>query len=80
MMERIHNTQKRMPVILPREKEGNWIDGSLSPSDASQLLLPFDQEQMESYVVSKAVSNPGADPADPSIISPLQGPGGLTLF
>jgi putative SOS response-associated peptidase YedK len=80
LMEKIHNTQKRMPVILSPDSEKKWISENLSVSDASQLLLPFDQEQMEAYTVSQAVSNPRTDPADPAIIRPFARPGEETLF
>ena len=29
LLAQIHNTKKRMPVILPRENEKRWIDNNL---------------------------------------------------
>ena len=40
-MEKIHNTKKRMPVILTPDHEKEWISGDISLHKARQLLLPF---------------------------------------
>ncbi len=55
LMQSIHN---RMPVILPREAYGEWLD--YSQTDASKvtpLLLPYPAEQMIAYPVSRRVNN-----------------------
>jgi putative SOS response-associated peptidase YedK len=55
LMETIHN---RMPVILSREDEGLWLDKEADIPALLALLRPYPAEQMDAYVVSKAVNSP----------------------
>ena len=72
LMEKIHNTKKRMPVILPVEKETEWISGEPSLLRRNQLLVPCNDDDLKAHTVSTRLSSPGADPADPGIIEPVQ--------
>lgn len=66
LMESIHN---RMPVILPRDAEAAWLDGSLeAPERLLPLLVPYSAKEMDAYTVSLAVNNPRND--SPSCIEP----------
>lgn len=80
LMEKIHNTKKRMPVILPREKEHEWITGEISLRNAKQLLIPLDDSKLHAHTVSSAISVLTADPTDPAIIRPFDYPIPGTLF
>ena len=62
LMERIHNKKKRMPVILPKEHERRWIDASLSKQDIESLLVPFDDELLEAYTISRLITARGKNP------------------
>ena len=54
-MTSIHD---RMPVILPRESEDLWLDPDEQDSAMlSELLLPYDSNQMEAYEVSTLVNS-----------------------
>jgi putative SOS response-associated peptidase YedK len=57
LMTRIHNNPKlegpRMPVILPDELADRWIDPALSPTELTELLLPFDDELLTAYTVAR---------------------------
>ena len=62
VMEPIHN---RMPVILPREAEGLWLDTGESKTSALRaLLVPYSAADMEAYQVSTLVNSPGNDTPD----------------
>ena len=51
----IHN---RMPVILSREVEGFWLDGSVNdPGVLSSVLTHYDDDDMEAYEVSSLVNS-----------------------
>jgi len=66
IMATIHN---RMPVILPPDAAGYWADATLrDPSAVLPLLQPYNQEAMEAYRVSPAISSPRAD--GPELIEP----------
>ena len=52
LMEKIHN---RMPAILLPEQEKLWLDMSLSPKDALQLIAPYPDDLLRAYKVDKRV-------------------------
>ncbi len=56
LLEKIHNTKKRMPVILKKENERKWIDESLNKDAIDTLMLPYDEDNLETHTVSKLVS------------------------
>jgi len=58
----------RMPVILPREREGDWL-AEIRDQDLDELLKPYDPQALKAYPVSPAVNNPKNDQSD--IILPL---------
>ncbi len=50
LMEVLHNSKKRMPLILPRELEKKWIGdipkGDLGKQETNEMMLPFDENEM----------------------------------
>jgi putative SOS response-associated peptidase YedK len=72
MMAQIHNTKKRMPVILRREDEKRWLDRNLTPDQIKALLQPYDENGMEAYTVSRIISASGVKRNSPDIIVPFQ--------
>jgi putative SOS response-associated peptidase YedK len=58
-MSEIHN---RMPVILRREGEDDWLDPANTESEhLLPLLRPYPAREMEAYPVSKMVNSPTND-------------------
>lgn len=57
LMAKIHNTKKRMPVIIPREHEKDWLNPNLTKDDVLAFCKPFDENKMEAYEVSKLVNS-----------------------
>jgi len=72
LMEKIHNTKKRMPVILSEGSEDQWISGDISLHKANRLLLPFDETALQAYTVSPGLSASDLNPQDPDIIKPYE--------
>lgn len=66
LMEYIHNTKKRMPVILSPEDEQRWIDPNLNKEGIKELLKPFDADKMNAYIINKDFLK--KNPKDKSII------------
>lgn len=67
LMESIH---KRMPVILTRESEMQWLDHTIeTPERLLPLLTPYSDNAMEAYAVSSMVNAPRND--SPACIEPL---------
>lgn len=80
LLEKIHNSKKRMPVILPRETETEWIRGEYGKRHSDQLMLPFPEEELHAHTVAGKISSPNADPADPEVIEHYRLPGEGSLF
>jgi putative SOS response-associated peptidase YedK len=55
--EIVKNIHDRMPVIVPREKWGEWLDPGTDVERAREALKPLDAGGMEAYPVSALVSN-----------------------
>ena len=54
MMERIHNTKKRMPVILTEELAKAWLYGNLSQAEISEIACyQYDPDKMMAWPVEK---------------------------
>ncbi len=59
LMAEIHNTRKRMPVILPRASERGWIDHGAERATIESMLKPYDASEMEAYPVDRSVTKLG---------------------
>lgn len=70
----IHNTKKRMPVILDRNDEFRWISNDTSTNDALTLLKPCPSEILKAHTISNLVNNRSADRNSPEIIRPFLRP------
>jgi putative SOS response-associated peptidase YedK len=67
LMATLHN---RMPVILPRRDEEEWLSREVTdPVQVERLLVPFPTDAMTAWPVSPAVNNVRND--DPRLIEPL---------
>ena len=53
LLEVIHNSKKRMPLIINRQDEDMWFDYSLSPDKIRSLLKPYPDEMMEAIELNK---------------------------
>jgi putative SOS response-associated peptidase YedK len=74
----------RMPVILRREDEEQWLDSAGASFDkASSALKPYTAGQMRAHDVSLAVNKPefdGPECIQPAAAGDRQVPGQLPLF
>ena len=59
LVRKIHH---RMPVILPPEEHGLWLDPDMRESESLlDLLWPYPDDVMEAYPVSRRVNKPSND-------------------
>lgn len=72
MMSDIHNSAKRMPLMLDREVIDDWISPDLSPVSIKELMNPCDDTNMAAYTVSKDISNKKVNSDIPSIIDEVK--------
>lgn len=57
LMEKIHNIKKRMPLIIDRMHEKDWINPSLSTEAVKNLIVPYDEKKMVAYTVSRSLND-----------------------
>lgn len=74
LMQKIHNTKKRMPLIIPVEKEKEWIKNGLAKNEIQQLLLPFDENKMEAYTISKLITDRNRNSNVPEVLQRFEYP------
>lgn len=75
LLKKIHNSKERMPVIIPRQFEKDWIGQSLSQDDVLALCQPFDHQKMEAYTVSKMITDRRVlDKNVPAVFAPTDYP------
>ena len=67
----IHNTKKRMPVILDRKDEFRWINTDISSDEALSLLQPCPPEVLKAHTISNLVNNKSANRNSPEVIRPF---------
>ena len=80
IMAGIHNTKKRMPVILPSSVELLWVKEELTKVSASELMEPVASEMLEAHTISPLITNTKADRNRPELILPYSYPVQGTLF
>lgn len=56
LMARIHNTQKRMPVILPPEQERRWLQEEQSSTAIQDLMRPLADQSLEAHPISGLIT------------------------
>ncbi len=74
LLEKIHNSKKRMPVILPASGEADWISQGSSRTDLTPMLEPSDPTQLDAWSISRKISAREVDPADESLLVPVDYP------
>lgn len=80
MMEKIHNTKKRMPAILIPENEETWLDPDPNPLLLQQAVRPVDSGMLAAHPVGKGISLSDADPLSPEILREISYPEEQSLF
>jgi putative SOS response-associated peptidase YedK len=80
LMAEIHNSGRRMPVILDKKSEAVWKEQSSSINDVLRLLGPCPSEILKAHPVSPLVNDRGANRNTPDIIKPYSYNAGNLLF
>ena len=56
MMEFIHNSKKRMPLIIRKDDIAAWIAPETTAENVAHLMKPYDESQMNSHTISRDAS------------------------
>jgi putative SOS response-associated peptidase YedK len=70
LLAKIHNTKKRMPVVLRQEEWQHWLDPHLSKEQMQQMLQPADDAHMQAHTISKRITTRGVDTNVPEVVEP----------
>ena len=65
----IADLHHRMAVMLPPEREAEWLHGD--PDEVVDLLEPYPDNELHAYRVSERVNSPAND--EPSLVEPVSG-------
>lgn len=79
LLARIHNSAKRMPVVLDRDSEKTWLESS-DPSDLVNCLRALPSEYFKAHTISPLVSSKTAGKNTPDVIRPYGYDIQATLF
>lgn len=71
LMQKIHNTSRRMPLLLDKKDEQKWLDPSLSKEQIQSLIRPYDEKDMYAYTVDRKAGNSRLDRNTPETIEPV---------
>jgi putative SOS response-associated peptidase YedK len=74
LLETIHNKKQRMPVILERAKEQDWLLCVLDKDRAASFLVPYDEKNMEAYTISRLITSKTRSPNTPQVLEPYTYP------
>jgi putative SOS response-associated peptidase YedK len=66
LMSFVHNTSKRMPLVLPRGTENDWLGADSVQETLQEMVLPYPGDDLEAYPVTTDLSRRGGlkDPSD----------------
>jgi putative SOS response-associated peptidase YedK len=74
MMEKIHNSKKRMPVIIPSNGYAHWLDNNLMPKDIQQFFKPFSDSEMAYHTISKLITSRVENSNVPEVLEAVEYP------
>tara|TARA_R110002020_G_scaffold184079_3_gene380847 strand:- start:40 stop:462 length:423 start_codon:yes stop_codon:yes gene_type:complete len=57
LMEQIHNTKKRMPLILDADNAGKWVSSGLEKEEIETLMKPIETSKMKAHTISRLVTS-----------------------
>ncbi|HLP03972.1 MAG TPA: SOS response-associated peptidase [Paludibacter sp.] len=74
LMEKIHNTKKRMPLIIPPEDEMRWINKELDAGQVKGMIRPYPNNRMDAYTISREANFAKNNRDVPGILSKVEYP------
>jgi len=67
LMSEVHNSRKRMPLLLPKELEKTWLDTTLDLDAIKEIMKPYNSNDMEAHPVENKISRLGYNTKDASV-------------
>ena len=70
LMAEIHNSAKRMPLVLDKNLEQQWIDISTSEPELMKMLAPYPSEILKAHTIGPLINSRTAERNSPEVIAP----------
>jgi putative SOS response-associated peptidase YedK len=70
LLAEIHNSAKRMPVILDTLSEKQWISKDVTDDDLKEMLRPYPSGILAAHTIGPLVNDRNADRNTPDVIKP----------
>ncbi len=67
LMAEVHNSKKRMPVIIERQDEKKWLDIKIPQADAIDLLIPYPSNILKAHTIGPMVNDRNANRNRPEV-------------
>jgi putative SOS response-associated peptidase YedK len=74
LMARIHNTKKRMPLIITAQDRMKWLDTEVSTDKLIDLMKPFPDMGLKAATISKRITNRSQDSNVPEVLTEMNYP------
>ena len=74
VMAKIHNTKLRMPFILPKGAEHEWLNVNLSEKEIAHMMKPLENGLLDAFPISKLITNKNKNPDSPEVQLPFNYP------
>jgi putative SOS response-associated peptidase YedK len=75
LMEKIHNSKKRMPVMLPKEFENDWLNQHLTKEDVLAFCEPVNDDFLTAHTISNMITDRRVDDKNiPTLSDPFEYP------
>jgi len=74
LMSKVHNSRKRMPLILPKERHQDWLDVTIDEITIRGIMKPYDPIEMEVDTVVNKLYRLGYNTTDRTITEPFDYP------
>ncbi len=74
LMTLIHNRKKRMPLILDKDAERQWLDTSLNATQIRAIIKPLPSEKLKAFTVSRMLNYARNHRDVPEAVEPFEYP------
>ncbi|MGD8400080.1 MAG: SOS response-associated peptidase [Bacillota bacterium] len=72
LLAQIHNTKKRMPVVLPPDQERRWLQEDLDTAAIAVLLRPLEAGLLAAHTISGLITSRAANRNVAALRNPYQ--------
>jgi putative SOS response-associated peptidase YedK len=80
LMADIHNSKKRMPLVLEKQSEAMWLDLSAGREQLGQLLEKYPSSVLAAHTISDLINRNVPERNSPAVITPYTRRAENTLF